>query len=219
MFGRKKRPKTRADDEREARQLGRLQMLIDVVFAVLIVRVLLLMPKPGDVPWTGREDLLDFLIAHSGRFEIIVVGTVFILIYWAQNNRTFGNLKKTDSTHAALSIIQIVFLLLDYGFVRMGVEFKGGIASLFFQSVFLVLTGFSGMAAWSYALGDRRLLSDNITDPEARELRVSIMSEPITALITIPFAWLGTGWWTLAWLSNILISRLLKRRLLKGEAV
>ena len=216
MLGRgKKKPKTQADDERELRQLGRLQTLIDVVFALLIVRVLVLMPRPDEVTWTGRKDLLDFLMAHSGRFEIILVGTVFVLIYWAQNNKTFGNLRRTDGTHAALSILQVVFLLLYFYFVRMGVEFKGDIASLFFQSVFLALAGFAGVAAWSYALKDRRLLSESITDFEARELRFNVMSEPITALITIPFAWIGPGWWTLAWLANILVSRLLKRRLPK----
>ena len=219
MLGRgKKKPKTKADAEREARQLGRLQTLIDVVFALLIVRILVLMPNPSEITWTGRKDLLDFLAAHSGRFEVIIVGTVFILIYWVQNNRTFGNLRRTDGTHAALSIVQIVLLLLYFYFVRMGVEFKGDIASLFFQSVFLALTGFAAVAAWSYALKDRRLLSESITDLEARELRLNIMSEPITALLTIPFAWLGSGWWTLAWLANILISRLLKRRLPKAEA-
>jgi uncharacterized membrane protein len=219
VFGRgKKKPKTKADDEREARQLGRLQTLIDVVFALLIVRILVLMPNPTGITWTGRKDLLDFLAAHSGRFEVILVGTVFILIYWVQNNKTFGNLRRTDGTHAALSIVQVVLLLLYFYFVRMGVEFKGDIASLFFQSVFLALAGFTAVAAWSYALKDRRLLSESITGLEARELRFSIMSEPITALFTIPFAWLGAGWWTLAWLANILISRLLKRRLPKEGA-
>ena len=214
----KKKPETEADIERGARQLGRLQTLLDVVFALMILQVFLILPKPTGDEIDRTKDLLIFLQGHSGKYEMVIVGLILIVVYWAQNNKAFGNLKRTDGTHAAMSIFQVFFLLIYLYFVRMGVEFRNDIASFVFQSISLALVGFTAVAAWSYAIKDRRLITDTLSDREARELRFTFMSEPITALITIPFSWLGPLAWTLAWLANIPISMLLKRRLPKEAA-
>jgi len=214
----KKKPKTKADIERDSRQLDRLQTLLDVVFGLLILQVFMVLPRPTAADMDGPRDLLVFLGSHSGRYEMVVVGLILTVIYWSQNNKAFGNLERTDGIHSALSIFQIFFLLIYLYFVRMGVEFRDDIASFFFQSVALALVGFTAVIAWSYAIKDRRLISDNLTDREARDLRFTFVSEPITALITIPFSWLGPLAWTLAWLANIPVSILLKRSLPKEVA-
>lgn len=214
----KRKPKTEAELERDSRQLGRLQTLLDVVFGLLIFRVFLILPAATAADMEGPRDLLVFLGGHSGRYEMVIVGIILLVIYWGQNIKAFGNLKRTDGTHAAMSIFQVFLLLIYLYFVRMGVEFRDDIASFFFQSVSLALVGFTAVIAWSYAIKDRRLISDSLTDREAREMRFSFMSEPITALITIPFSWLGPIAWTLAWLADIPISMLLKRSLPKEVA-
>ena len=63
-----------------------------------------------------------------------------------------------------------------------------------------------------YAIGRRRLLRPDVTDEEARALAHRILAEPITAMVTIPFAFVGPGLWELSWLSYPLWVRLLKRR-------
>lgn len=209
----KKKPETEADVERNARQLGRLQTLLDVLFALMILQVFLILPRPTGGEMESSRDLLVFLGGFSGRYEMVIVGIILLVIYWGQNNKAFGNLRRTDGTHAAMSIFQIFFLLIYLYFVRMGVEFKNDIASFVFQSISLALVGFTGVVAWSYAIKDRRLITDSLTDREARQMRLTFLSEPITALITIPFSWLSPLAWTLAWLANIPVSRLLRRRL------
>ncbi len=209
----KRKPETEADKERSFRQLGRLQTLLDVIFALMILQVFLILPRPTGAEMESSRDLLVFLGGFSGRYEMVIVGIILLVIYWSQNIKAFGNLARTDGVHATLSIFQVFFLLIYLYFVRMGVEFKNDIASFVFQSVSLALVGFTAVIAWSYAIKDRRLISDSLTDREARELRFTFMSEPITALITIPFSWLSPLAWTLAWLANIPISMLLRRRL------
>jgi len=209
----KKKPETAADIERNSRQLGRLQTLLDVIFALMILQVFLILPRPTGGEMESSRDLLVFLGGFSGRYEMVIVGIMLLVIYWIQNNKAFGNLKRTDGIHAALSIFQVFFLLIYLYFVRMGVEFSNDIASFVFQSISLALVGFTAVVAWSYAIKDRRLISDSLSDRQAREMRFGFMSEPITALITIPFSWLGPLAWTLAWLANIPITMLLKRRL------
>lgn len=209
----KRKPETQADVERAFRQLGRLQTLLDVIFALMILQVFLILPRPTAEEIEGSKDLLVFLGGHSGRYEMVIVGIILLVVYWGQNNKAYGNLRRTDGIHATMSIFQVFFLLIYLYFVRMGVEFKNDIASFVFQSASLALVGFTAVVAWSYAIRNRRLITDILSDREAREMRLGFMSEPITALITIPFSWLGPLPWTLAWLANIPISMLLRRRL------
>jgi uncharacterized membrane protein len=211
MFGKKKpREKTQAELERDSRQLRRLEVFVDVVFALVFLRIFLLFPKPGEGGLTGLSSFRELLAAGSGRFEMILVGVLLILIYWSQNVKVFGNLSRTDGRHAAMSFLQIFMLLVYLYLVRMEIEFKGERLPLLMQSISLALVGFISVAAWSYAIKDRRLVTESITDAEAKHVRLDIMAEPITAVFTIPFAWLGTGPWTIAWLSGIIVTRILK---------
>ncbi len=218
MFGRgAKKAKSEAVIERETRQLRRLEILVDVVFAIMFFRIFLLLPRPSAAIIEGFTSLRDFFASQSDTFGMVFIGILMTLIYWSQNIKVFGNLKRTDGTHAVLSFLQIFLLLVYLYFVRMEMVFKGDQLPLLLQSIFLALVGFFGVAAWSYALKDRRLITDSITDAEARDIRLQIMSEPITAVITIPFAFIGTTAWTLAWLIGLIVTKLLNRWRPKGE--
>lgn len=206
-----KKAETPAAIERDTRQLRRLEILVDVVFGIMFFRIFLLLPKPETAEIGGFGSLKDFLASNSSRFEVIIIGILLVLIYWSQNIKVLGNIKRTDGTHTALSFLQLFMLLVYLYFVRMEMVFRGDQLPLLLQSVFLALTGFMGVAAWSYALKDRKLLTDAITDAEARDLRIQILSEPITAVITTPFAFIGTTAWTLAWLIGLIVARILNR--------
>jgi hypothetical protein len=72
--------------------------------------------------------------------------------------------------------------------------------------------GFAGVAGWSYAIKNRRLLSDSISDQEAAAIRISVLPEPVAALITIPVAFIGPWAWEIAWLVMLPIGAWLRRR-------
>ena len=203
--------KTRAVFERETRQLIRLQTIMDVIYAIIIWRLFMILPRPELDEWDGGARVIDVLVTYSDSFLVLLVGLVLILVYWGQSNKLFGNLARTDGPHAAISVFQVVFLLVYLYFVGLDIRFEGDRSVLFLQSVSLALAGFVAVAAWAYAGKNRRLVSEAITDEEVKELRISILPEPITALLTIPFVWVGRGWWTLAWLLAIPIGILLKR--------
>jgi uncharacterized membrane protein len=210
--GRNKKKKTQAVIEREIRQLIRLQTIMDVVYAIIIWRLFMILPRPELDEWDGGAKVIDVLGTYADNFLVLLVGLVLVLVYWMQNNKLFGNLRKTDGVHAAISLLQIVFLLMYLYFVRLDLSFEGDRSVLFLQSVGLALAGFVAVAGWRYASKDRRLVTETITDEEIGELHLAILPEPITALLTIPFVWLGHGWWTLAWLLAIPIGWLLKKR-------
>lgn len=202
---------TEAVFERETKQLFRLQILIDVIFALLIWRIIQLLPKP-EFAAVERMEILEFLGQDPNVYIMAFIGIVMILIYWGQNNLLFGNLKKTDGVHAKISIVQIVFLLIYMYSIRLAIDYDDDIFTLAMQSFFLALTGFAGGFGWRYARKGRKLLSDAITDDEARDVQVRIFAEPLTALFTIPFAFVGPLAWNLSWLLLPVASWFLKRK-------
>ena len=197
--------------ERETKQLFRLQILIDVIFALLIWRIIQLLPKP-DFGAVERVEILEFLGQNPNVYIMAFIGIIMILIYWGQNNLLFGNLKKTDGVHAKISIVQIVFLLIYMYSIRLAIDYDDDIFTLAMQSFFLALTGFAGGFGWRYARKERKLLSDAITDKEAKDVQIEIFAEPLTALFTLPFAFIGPLAWNLAWLLYPLAKWLLKNK-------
>jgi uncharacterized membrane protein len=206
-----KKEKTQAEKERDARQLRRLQTLMDVVFGVLIIRVFTLLPHFVSAE-TGEFDPLVIFTETGENFIMFLIGFILICIYWFQNNKTTGNLVSTDGKHTMLSILQLFFLLLYLYSVRLDMETQSDVLALFMQSVSLALAGFAGVAAWVYASKHAEMVSEAVSAGEANELKISILSEPLAAAFTIPFAFIGPGIWNLSWLSVIVFGIFLKRR-------
>jgi hypothetical protein len=89
---------------------------------------------------------------------------------------------------------------------------RSDVLALFMQSVTLALAGFAGVSAWVYAMKHPDLISEAVSGEEANELKISILAEPLAAVVTVPFAFIGPGAWNLSWLSVLLFGLLLKKR-------
>lgn len=205
------RQRTVAEMERDARQLTRLERLMDFLFALLIWGVFQNLPIPS-IEEFAKHSNSELIDAYKNSFIIILVGAFLIITYWGQNNRVFGNLVRTDGKHAVFSLMQMFFLMLYMYSVSFEMVFSGETIALVAQSITLALSGFMAVIAWGYARKNRRLLSDAISNSEAEQLKISIFAEPLAATFTIPFAFIGPGAWNLSWLSLILFSIWLKRR-------
>jgi len=202
----------RSGERRGVLQLKRLEMLMDVVFALMIWRIIMLLPTPQD----GELDLTtltELLFGNLSDFLIILIGIVMVTVYWLQSNMLFGTLRKTDTRHAAGGIIQLFLLLIYLYFMRMGIRFDEETMALLMQSISLALVGIAGSINWSYAVKDRRLLADDVPDETVRTIRISILAEPLVAVISIPCAFIGPVAWEVAFLSYPIIAFILKRRI------
>lgn len=205
-----KNTEDKAKAKRETLQLRRLEMLTDVVYGIVIWNLFTLIPGPdGEWPW---ESIGSFLTSNLLTFALVLVGVVISIIYWLQNNVLFGNLERTDARHTALSIFQLFFLLIFLYSIHLGVAVGASPATRAFESCAVVLMGIASASAWSYATKNRRLLLPEVTDQYARELADRTLAEPITAIITIPFAFIGPLLWEIAWLSYLLVVLVLRRR-------
>jgi uncharacterized membrane protein len=197
--------------ERESRQLRRLEVLIDVIFAIVIWRIFILIPRPGTSDWHW-DTIEPFLASNVLSFVLMAIAIVVVIIYWLQNNALFNNLDRTDNRHTAISIVQIFFLLCFLLAIRLGATLEPSVGTRAFESSTAALVGIASAWGWSYAIKNRRLVSPDLTDREAGDLQIRILAEPMTALITIPCAFIGPWVWEVSWLLYPLIAYILKRR-------
>ena len=191
------------------RQLKRVQIVIDVLFALLLFSLFQFLPRP-DVDHFTRETMVQAFADSYINYLVILVGIVLILIYWNQNNLLFGNLERSNGTHATLSILSIFSLMLYLYFVRLDMELDSTTLALQMQSITLALSGFLGIYSWHYAI-KKKLITDKLTGVEQDAVYLKLLPEPVVALISFPFAWLGPDGWTLSWLLLIPVSWVLKK--------
>jgi len=166
-------------------------------------------PEPSEVK--GFDPLIIFT-EGGDRFLMLIIGFILILVYWFQSNKTNGNLLKTDGKHTLLTLFQLFFLVFYLYSVRLDLVFESDVLALFMQSVTLALAGFMGVLAWLYANKNSGFVSEAVSKKEVKDIRNSILTEPLAACVTIPFAFIGPGMWNLSWLSVILFGWLLKRK-------
>jgi|GEM_PF-459591 len=200
---------TQALSERGEKQLFRLGVIIDVLYALMIYKLFTLMPNP-EIDHFGREELYSVLTESYLNYTVIIIGLVLVILYWGMSNLQFGNLKRTNSTHSTLSILQIFSLMLYIYFVRLDTQFGGEVILMQMQSLFLAVAGFLSVWSWHYALKNN-LVSDAPSKLEKESMYIQLMPEPIVSVLTFPLAWFGPGIWTLGWLLLIPVGWGLKK--------
>ena len=198
-----------SSDVRGERQLRRLETLTDVVYALVLWRVFMLIPRPGieDEAWTGVRDYVsDEWIALT----LIVIGVAFTIIYWLQSNQLFSALKRTDTRHTSLCIVQLFFVLIFLYSLRLGVELGGSLGTRLVESCAAAAVGLTALSAWNYARKGHRLLRPEVSAEEAQAIAKRIVAEPATAVATIPMAFLGAIFWELTWFLYPVLARWLR---------
>lgn len=204
-------PEQKAATQRSHRQLRRLETLVDVVYAIVLWRCFMLLPRPGGEQWNWQS-LPSFLAGNLETLVLVALGVAVTIVYWLQSNTLFGLLERTDNKHTALAICQAFCLLLFLYAIRMGVVHEGLTGTKLLESTCALLLGVFSLASWRYAV-NHHLLIKNALDP-AGDMQISnrLLAEPLTACLTIPLALAGPIFWELGWLSYPLFLRLLKRR-------
>ncbi len=200
---------TEALVERGEKQLFRLSVIIDVLYALMIYKLFTLMPNP-QIDGFGREELFKVLTESYLNYTVILIGLVLVIIYWGLSNLQFGNLKRTNSKHSVISIVQIFTLMLYIYFVRLDAEFEGEVLLMQLQSAFLAIAGFLSLWSWHYAL-KHDLVSNAPTEIEKETLYFKLVPEPLVSLLTLPLAYFGPLIWTLGWLLLIPVGWALKK--------
>jgi uncharacterized membrane protein len=194
--------------ERYKRELGRLETLIDSVFALVIVLIAFDIPRPDDL---GIDDFGQFLKQQTTAIAASAIGLAVVLVYWFQSNALLGNLARTDGKHAVFSVFQVFAVLIYLYAVGLGIDLDNTPPALALQSLAAALVGFMAAAAWWYASKDNHLLSPDISREEVGALRLRVLAEPLTAVLTFILAFVSPLLWELGWFAYPIIAALLRR--------
>jgi uncharacterized membrane protein len=194
--------------QRETRELRRLETLIDSVFALVIVLIVFDLPEPDDAI---TFELADYIAFGLDSLVTALLGVIVMLVYWFQSNLLLGNLERTDGKHAVLSLLQVFFVLVYLLTVSLGMNFGNETPVLAAQSSAAAMMGFVAAAAWWYASRDRRLLTPAISDDEVSALRLRVLAEPLTAIVTLALAFVSATAWEIGWLVYPFIAGVLRR--------
>ena len=191
-------------------QLERLATLTDVVYAVALVLIISWLPLPEESHAKGAVWLIDLWAEYSQNIIAVVIGLVFSIMYWIRSNTLMTALDRTDGVHTGLSIASVFFLLLLLYMVRVSAEVAAP-SRRAGESVAVALIGIAAGAAWWWARR-KGLVREGITKDEMLGVQLEAFAEPLTALVTLPFAYVGELAWNLAWFAYIPIAAFLKRR-------
>ena len=191
-------------------QLERLATLTDVVYAVALVLIVSWLPLPEESHAEGAVWVLDLWAEYSDNIIAVVIGLGFSIMYWIRSNTLMTALDRTDGVHTGLSIASVFFLLLLLYVVRVSAEVaepsrRAG------ESVAVALIGIAAGAAWWWAR-KKGLAREGISKEEKLGVQIEAFAEPLTALVTLPFAFVGELAWNLAWFAYIPIAAILRRR-------
>ncbi|MCP4903198.1 MAG: DUF1211 domain-containing protein [bacterium] len=197
-------------EETARHQLVRLGTLTDVVYAVALVLVISWLPLPEESQAGGAVWIMDLWAEYSQNIIATVIGLVFIIMYWLRSNTMLTALDRTDGVHTGLSIASVFFLLLLLYVVRVSAEVAAP-SRRAGESVAVALIGIAAGAAWWWARRKSLVVAEAAAE-ERKAVQLEAYTEPLTALVTLPFAFVGELAWNLAWLALIPIGALLRRR-------
>jgi uncharacterized membrane protein len=183
---------------KERLKLVRLERVMDVVYALVIWRIFMILPRPSEDE-SESISVLDLVINDWDTFVIGLLALVIVIIFWLQNNSLFACLKATDRIHTAITIFQLFFLLFFLYSIGIGLRLGAGADSRMLESFAALLLAVSAYLGWYYAYRKGNLVSDDVSVAKAEELLKRNQAEPVTALITMPFAFVGPIAWELSW--------------------
>ena len=199
-----------SSERQGALQLKRLEMLMDVVFALIIWRIFMILPRPEgeSAQW---ESVVKMLQNNWETFLLVLLSTIIVIVFWIQNNNLLGKLKRTDTVHTSMAIFQVIFMLLLLYSIGLGIRYEGELVTKVMESTAAILVSLMAYLGWRYAMFRAKLVADDVTEEEARQTLEQNKAEPITAAITIPFAFVGPLAWELSWFLYPFIKYLFKR--------
>ena len=71
------------------KQLARLEMLTDMVFAITLWRLFLLLPRP-EGEYLGLHSVRELFHNNGDLFLIVTLGIIIVIVYWIQHNSLFA---------------------------------------------------------------------------------------------------------------------------------
>ena len=193
-----------------ANQLLRLERLTDLVFALVIWRIFMILPRPNfDNPeW---DTIGEMMLSEWTNYVVPLLAILIVIVYWLQSNSLLSKLKATNAVHTGISIFQVFFVLFYLYALGLGIGVGSAADTRVLESSAAALIGATAYLGWWYARRSGTLLADHVSDEEAKKVATANLAEPLTALLTIPAAFIGPWAWELSWFLYPFLRKLFRR--------
>lgn len=181
-----------------ARQLRRLETLLDVTYGVLFVNFIAYLPATEDMAWAELPfGLLSLLVDHANDLLRLVIGVGLTLFSWNLTNKLLGPLERTNAWHTLLALLQMIFVCL-FLFCAIADPQLARVSSPVGQSLCLAASGFTGVAGWAYAR-KQGFTRAGMSEREKDAVLGNAIIEPVTASLNTGLAFIGPAIWTAGW--------------------
>ena len=179
--------------------LRRLSSFMDVVYAVIFFHIMSqYLPHFEGGAWMEKPyGLLSHFYDSREELLRIIIGSGLALLYWNQNVGIFKHLVRTNYTHAALSLLQLFFVVLFVYFAIADPNLDSK-SSPALQAASLAIAGFMSVGLWRYA-AKHGLIREGMSDEDIKQVTKNNLMEPLTAFFNIGLAFVGPLVWTVAW--------------------
>jgi len=190
-----------------SRGLRRLEVFLDLIYALLAVHMLTYLPPVRDMSWSVRPfGLLGALTAHGRELWRAVMGMGVTAICWHVSASRLARVRLTDGVHTTLTLVQTCLLCFFVYFAICDPTLTGGPSSRALQCGSVALAAAIGHLGWVYARW--RGFVDVTTQPRHIEaIERSARTEIATAILNVPLSWVGPTSWTLGWVIIPLLVR------------
>jgi len=194
---------------------GRIQTLVDGVFAIAITLLVLEL-----IPSGSQENLFRELVAMWPKFYAYVMGFLVLAIFWALHHSVFRYIRRSDEILLWLNILFLMFVaLVPFSTAVLGQHTASRTAvALYGGNMLAVSLSLSGI--WWYATWRHRLVHRDISPGLVRYRRMAFLgaSSGFTLGIGLAFAWpsLALGLFSLMALFYI-VSQVILHRQWGGE--
>jgi uncharacterized membrane protein len=165
---------------------------------VLFVQFIMYLPETEDMAWADLPyGMLSLLTENPVELMRLVIAVGLTLISWNLTHKLLGPLERTNARHTSLALLQLVFVCL-FLFFAIGDPALVSVSSPVGQCLCLAVSGFIGIAGWSYAR-KTGLTRPGLSETDKSEVLRNAFIEPTTALINTGFAFVGPVTWTAGW--------------------
>jgi hypothetical protein len=190
-----------------SRGLRRLEVFLDVLYALVAFHMFSYLPPVRDMSWTAHPfGLLGALTSHRREMWRAIMGMGVTAICWHVSATRLARLRLTDGVHTTITLVQAGLLCFFVYFAICDPTLTGGPSSRALQCGSVALAAAVGYLGWIYARW--RGFIDAGTQPEHIEaIESSARTEFVTAVLNTPLSWVGPTYWTLGWMIIPLLVR------------
>lgn len=201
-----------APHERGGREIERVALFSDAVFAIAITLLVLELKVPESEAVRLAGGLGKALLDEFPRFFAFFISFGVIGAYWIMHHRMFCYLRRCDRGLVALNLMLLLFVaFLPFPVALFG-SFRRDPVAIGWYAISMGLTGLSLNLLWWYAARKRRLVAPDLDRRIVRYMQFQAAIVPVVFTISLPFAFVVPNWTVFSMAGMIPLLRLFRVR-------